>query len=124
MARPEHALSPDARLFRDSVLRKIRADVAAEAARAEALRAEVAPRLGAIVAAARADGVCGEVWLFGSFASGAPRDASDVDILVAGNADELAWRIGSALGRRVDAWRLEEAPEGLVTRARDTGVRL
>src|SRR5690606_5986689 len=101
---------------------RIRAELAAEEALAELARVEVLPRLREIVAAARADGVCGEVWLFGSFACGRPGTDSDLDLLVDGDADELAWRISRELLRAVDAWRLDDAPPSLIARARSEGI--
>lgn len=118
------ATDPQLGTFRAAVLAKIRRDLADEAAATERLRAELLPRLRALVAAARADGVCDEVVLFGSYAWGRPTDRSDVDLLVAGDATELAWRVSRALGCEVDAWRLEDAPETLVARAQADGVTL
>lgn len=121
---PRAASSDPQRAFREAVLKKIRADLAAEEALADLARVEVLPRLRTIIATARADGVCREVWLFGSFAWGRPGPDSDLDLLVEGDADELAWRISRELVRAVDAWRLDDAPPSLVARARSEGIAL
>ena len=76
------------------------------------------------MSAARAEDVCGEVLFFGSCAWGQPTEQSDVDLLVAGDADELAWRLAQAIACEVDAWRVEDAPPTLVARARAEGIAL
>lgn len=121
---PAPPSSPPHAAFRDAVLAKIRRDLAAEAEVSERLRSERLPRLSEIVAAARDEGICREVFLFGSYAWGNPTARSDLDLLVAGDADELAWRVGSALGCEVDAWELDRAPPALIERARTEGISL
>ena len=126
-SRPEVLLDSLQLAFREAVRRKIRQDLEAEAASAAKLRRERVPLVKACVEALRADGRCGAVWLFGSYAWGQPSLASDLDVLVDGDADELAWRLGNVEGLRhltVDAWRLEAAPPELVRRAQADGIPL
>jgi predicted nucleotidyltransferase len=112
--------------FRRRVLEVIQADLDREAAEAEALRAELLPKVGEAVRAARAGGRCGRVWLFGSFAWGRPGGRSDVDLLVEGCADPdaLAAEIWRAVDRPVHVLQAPEAPESLVERARREGCPL
>ncbi len=119
---PEH----DAllRAFRAAVDRKIAADIAAEAAAADALRREILPLVRAAVAEVRQTGACQRVWLFGSFAWGEPIAESDIDVLVEGDADEVGYQIGKATRREVHAIALAEAPPSLVERCLADGVSL
>ena len=110
--------------FRAAVLAKIRGDLAEEAVTSARLLDQRLAQLRPLVSAARAEGVCGEVLLFGSCGWGQPTEQSDVDLLVAGDADELAWRLAQAIDCEVDAWRVEDAPPALVARARAEGIAL
>lgn len=110
--------------FRDAVRAKIRRDLAAEAATSERLRNDRVPHLREVIAAARAEGLCRGVWLFGSYAWGQPTERSDIDLLVDGDADEIAWRVSRALDCEVDGWPLTAAPAELVARARSEGIAL
>jgi predicted nucleotidyltransferase len=107
-------------------VRKIEADLERERAEAEALRERVLPRLRAVIGRLRGDGRCGEVWLFGSFAWGAPTPRSDVDLLVAGAGDvfALAGEVTAGVGRDVHAVPFEDAPESLRQRALADGLPL
>lgn len=98
---------------------KIERDLASEDAAAEALRAEVLPRLRVAVETARADGLCTSVVLFGSYAWGRPGERSDIDLLVEGAPDPfvLAGRISAEVGLEVHAIARERAPATLVDRA-------
>ncbi|MEZ4266087.1 MAG: nucleotidyltransferase domain-containing protein [Myxococcota bacterium] len=107
-------------------MRKIEADLERERAEAEALRARVLPPLRAVIGRLRGEGRCGEVWLFGSFAWGAPTPRSDVDLLVA-DADDVfavAGDVAAAVGRDVLAIPFEDAPESLRQRALADGLAL
>lgn len=115
---------PSHEAFREAVLAKIRRDLEAEARTSARLRTERLSLLRGLVLSARADGVCGEVVLFGSYAWGQPTERSDVDLLIEGDTRELAWRVGRTLGCEVDAWRIQDAPETLVERARAEGIAL
>lgn len=119
---PEH----DAllRAFRAAIDRQIAADIATEAAAADALRREVLPRVRAAVDEVRRAGGCERVWLFGSFAWGDPTAESDIDVLVEGDVDELGYQIGKATRREVHAIALAEAPPSLVERCLADGVPL
>lgn len=112
--------------FRARVIERIEADLAREHAESEQLRAEVVPRVVAAVAAARADGLCGRAWLFGSFAWGKPTAHSDVDLLVEGctSPDGLAGRLWLELERPVHVVQLEHAPASLVERGTADGMAL
>lgn len=114
------------RAFRNAVRRKIEQDIAREEEDAERRRAEVVPLVREAVAAARADGLCGAVWLIGSYAWGAPNERSDVDLLAEDCPDriELAVRVGDAVGLDVHVLRPEQAEPTLLERARDEGVPL
>lgn len=118
------AADPHHSAFREAVLSKIRRDLEAEAEASARLRAERLGPLREVVRSARAEGVCGEVVLFGSYAWGQPTARSDVDLLIAGDTEEIAWRVGRVLGCEVDAWRLEDAPAALVERALAEGIAL
>jgi predicted nucleotidyltransferase len=116
--------SPDHSLLASSVLRRIRRELAEEARAAAERVAAVLPRLGAEVAALRAEGAAREVWLFGSYADGDPAASSDVDLLVDGDVDRVAERLEASLGLRVDVHALRDSPASLVERARRFGRRL
>lgn len=119
---PEH----DALLaaMRERVRAKIRNDIAREVAAADALRAAVVPIVATTVATAREAGHCQRVWLFGSFVWGRPTDASDIDLLVEGDADEVAYHVGRATSRDVHAHALATAPASLVERCVADGLVL
>jgi predicted nucleotidyltransferase len=110
--------------FRRRIDEKIEADLRREHELSEQLRASLLPLLEREVALARAAGVCKRVWLFGSFAWGAPEPRSDIDLLVEGDDSALARRVEKALGREVHALGLQEAPAELVERALARGVVL
>lgn len=110
--------------FRARVDATIAADIAREEAAAEVLRAAVVPVVRAVVARARDEGVCRRVWLFGSFAWGQPSEGSDIDLLVEGDEDELAYRVGAATLRAVHALDLDAAPASLRDRCTSDGVAL
>ena len=116
--------APELAQFRAAVLAKIRRDLAEEAATSARLREQRLAQLLPLVSAARAEGVCGVVLLFGSYAWGQPTEQSDLDLLVEGDADELAWRVSHAIGCEVDAWRVADAPSALALRARSEGISL
>lgn len=103
---------------------KIAKDIAREVAAAEALRVAIIPVVRDTVASARHDGCCQRVWLFGSFVWGNPTDGSDIDLLVEGDADEVAYRVGLASSRDVHAHALDKAPAELVTRCLADGLAL
>ncbi|HEV8325455.1 MAG TPA: nucleotidyltransferase domain-containing protein [Myxococcota bacterium] len=102
-------------VFREAVRRKIARDLEQEGAAAESLRARVLPAVARALAEARAQGLCGEAWLFGSFVWDTPTERSDVDVLVAGCDDAmgLAADVGKAAGCDVHVVRLETAEAGL-----------
>jgi len=64
---------------------------------------------------ARAAGVCGRVWLFGSFAWDVPRPGSDIDLLVEDCAApfSLASSVGAECAQPVHVVTLESAPSSL-----------
>lgn len=110
--------------FREAVRAKIRRDLRDEAARAEALRRAVLPVLRREVETARTQGLCRRVWLFGSFAWGRPSDRSDLDLLVEGDEDEIAWRVSRACRREVHVIAFDRAPGTLRKRALAEGLSL
>lgn len=112
------------RAFRERVDAKIRADLAAEEQTAQALREQVLAAVRGAVEAARREGPCGRVWLFGSFAWGQPGERSDIDLLVEGDDTELARRVERACGRDVHAIRMAEAPASLRERVLAHGLPL
>lgn len=118
----EHNALLDA--FAARVRSVIRAQIAAEHAEAEALRARVVPLVREAVGAVRSAGHCREVWLFGSFAWGNPGARSDVDVLVVGDANEVGYAIGRATSREVHALGWDEAPPELRARATSEGLPL
>jgi predicted nucleotidyltransferase len=113
-------------VFAAAVRRKIARDLEQEDATAAALRLTVLPLVAAAVASARQEGLCREVWLFGSFVWGAPTERSDVDLLVAGCDDPmlLAGVVGKAAARAVHVVRLESADAGLRERVLRDGRAL
>lgn len=117
---------PDFSVFRARVIEKIQADLVREQAAADALRAEMGPRIAASVRTARQAGLCGRAWLFGSFSWGNPTANSDVDLLVEGctSPDGLAGRLWMELERPVHVVQLESAPQSLVERALGEGTPL
>jgi predicted nucleotidyltransferase len=107
--------------MRGRVRAKIAADLEREASEAEELRGRALRALVPALAQARAQQLCGEVWLIGSYAWGAPHEKSDVDLVAEGcrDPDLLAAVVGQRLGVEVHVIRLERAPEAL--RARTIG---
>jgi len=112
--------------FRRRVLENIEADLAREAAQAEALRAAVVPVVAEALGDARREGRCERTWLFGSFAWGQPTERSDVDLLVARceDPDALAAEVWRKVDRAVHVVTLERAPESLVQRVLAEGLPL
>lgn len=111
--------------FRQAVCAQIAADLAREARESEELRAAVVPMVRSAVAAARARGDCGRVILFGSFAWGAPGEASDIDLLIEDERDgRLSREVIASTSRLVHAISWPEAPESLRERALREGISL
>ncbi len=121
---PDESTQQLLRALRERVDAKIRADLAAEEQAAEALRGQVLAAVRSAIEAARSDGRCGRVWLFGSFAWGQPGERSDIDLLVEGDDDALARRVEQACGRDVHAIRMAEAPASLTERVLAHGLPL
>lgn len=101
--------------LRRAIRSRLERDVAAEREHAEALRADVVPRVAQALAAARSEGRCEQAWLFGSYAWGSPEERSDVDLMVSHCRDpfRLASDVARACGREVHVVELEGAPEAL-----------
>jgi len=112
--------------FRRAVRNKIARDLEREEDEARELRAAVMAKLSPALAHARAGGLCEDAWLFGSFAWGTPRDASDIDLLVAGcsDPDALGGRLMMATSRAVHVVPMEQAPASLKERVLAEGTRL
>lgn len=114
--------------FRRAVDAQIDRELAEEAAVATRLRNRVLPLLRDAVREARTAGMCGDVWLFGSYAWGAPREDSDVDLLV----DDLRVTpeaLAEFVSQRIDLWgvdvvRSRTSLVELAERARSEGVAL
>ncbi len=121
--------APDPELVR-AFARAVRAhfeeEVAREHKEAEARREEVLSQVRGAIARARAEGLCGGAWLFGSYAWGQPAERSDIDLLVDGCSDPfvVASLVGRACGRDVHVVEMGEAPLSLKERARRDGVPL
>lgn len=107
--------------------RTVRAHVARELDReredAAALVARTLPLLEGAIARARAAGMCGRAWLFGSFAEGFPSERSDIDLLLEDCPEpfQVAGIVADACGREVHAVPFESAPESLRERVLATG---
>ena len=101
-------------------------ELAKEREQAEARRAAVLPQIREALGRARADGLCGGAWLFGSYAWGEPGERSDIDLLVDNCADPfmVASLVGRACGRDVHVIEMAEAPSSLKARVREDGVPL
>ena len=114
------------RAFGRAVRAHFEEEVANERAQAEARRAAVLPQVRAALARARADGLCGGAWLFGSYAWGEPGERSDIDLLVENCADPfmVASLVGRVCGRDVHVVEMSEAPLSLKERVRADGVPL
>ncbi len=112
--------------FREAVRAHLAEELEAERRSAEALRARVVPVVREALAGARRVGLCGEVWLFGSYAWGMPSDRSDVDLLAASCPDPeaLASVVGRATGTDVHVVPAETAPRTLTDRVEAEGVPL
>jgi len=97
-----------------------------ERGQAEARRATVLPGVRAALERARADGLCGDAWLFGSYAWGEPGERSDIDLLVKDCADPfmVASLVGRVCGRDVHIIEMSEAPPSLKERVQESGVPL
>lgn len=112
--------------FRRAAKAKVTRDIERERAQAELCRSEALPLVREAVKRLRSAGRCDRVWLFGSYAWGAPTEASDLDLLVE-TADDpfaLAAEIGVATRRMVHVIPYEAAPPSLIERAVAEGVPL
>lgn len=91
-----------------------------------ALVARTLPLLEGAVARARAAGMCGRAWLFGSFADGFPSERSDIDLLLEDCPEpfQVAAIVADACGREVHAVPFGSAPESLRERVLATGRAL
>jgi predicted nucleotidyltransferase len=114
------------RAFGRAVRAHFEDEVAKEREQAAARRAAVLPDVRAGLARARAEGLCGKAWLFGSYAWGEPGERSDVDLLVEGCADPImvASLVGRACGLDVHVIDKSEAPPSLLERVQSDGVPL
>ncbi len=112
--------------FARAVRAHFEAELAREREQAEARRAAVLPSVGAALDRARADGLCGKAWLFGSYAWGEPGERSDIDLLVENCSDPftVASLVGRACQRDVHVIEMSEAPPSLQERVRQSGVPL
>jgi len=101
-------------------------ELAREREQAGARCAAVLPLVRAAIERARAEGLCGGAWLFGSYAWGEPGERSDIDLLVENCADPfvVASLVGRACGRDVHVIEMSEAPASLKERVRENGVPL
>lgn len=108
----------------------MRAHVARELARerdeAASLTASTLPLIEGAIAQARAAGMCGRAWLFGSFAEGSPGERSDIDLLLEDCPEpfQVAGLVADVCGREVHAVPFESAPESLRARVLATGRAL
>ncbi len=114
------------RAFGRAVRAHFEQEVAKEREQAEARRAAVLPGVRGAIARARAEGLCAEAWLFGSYAWGQPGERSDVDVLVDGCPDPfvVASLVGHSCGLDVHVIEMAEAPASLKERVRADGVPL
>lgn len=114
------------RAFRRAVVAKIERDLAAEHRDDEERRARILPLVRSAIADARREGLCGDAWLFGSYAWGDTRPESDVDVLADRCADPimLAVHIGRVTGTEVHVIALDKAPAELRERILRDGVPL
>ncbi len=102
------------------------ADLEREDRAAEELRRSTIDKLVRAIEAARAEGRCARVWLFGSFAWGKPEDRSDVDLLVEAcrDPDALTAEVWRACDRPVHVVELDRAPDSLRERVLREGTLL
>ena len=114
------------RAFARAVRAHFEEEVAKDREQAEARRTTVLPGVRSAIERARAEGMCDEVWLFGSYAWGEPGARSDVDLLVDGCADPfvVASLVGRACGLDVHVIDMSDAPASLKERVRKDGVPL
>jgi predicted nucleotidyltransferase len=114
------------RAFGRAVRAHFEEELAKERGQAEGRRSAVVPCVRAALERARADGLCGGAWLFGSYAWGEPGERSDVDLLVEDCPDPLmvASLVGRACGRDVHVIEMSEAPASLKERVHEDGVPL
>jgi len=112
--------------FRRTVSRHFEAQIASERRASEVRKTTVIPKVREGVARARAQGLCGRAWLFGSYAWGDPGERSDVDIFVEGRADTIAIAsvVGRACGIDVHVVDSGEAPDSLRERITRDGQAL
>ena len=105
---------------------KIERDLASERRDDDERRARVLPLVRAAVVEARRTGLCGDAWLFGSYAWGDTRPESDVEVLADRCADPimLAVHIGRATETEVHVIALDKAPAELRERVLRDGVPL
>ena len=114
------------RAFGRAVRAHFEEELAKERGQAEVRRAAVLPGVRAALERARTEGLCGDAWLFGSYAWGEPGERSDIDLLVDRCADPfmVASLVGRACGRDVHVIEMSEAPPSLKMRVREDGVPL
>lgn len=101
-------------------------ELAKEGEQAEARRRGVLPGVRGAIERARAEGLCADAWLFGSYAWGEPGERSDIDVLVDGCSDPflVASLVGCACGLDVHVIEMSEASVSLKERVRKDGVPL
>jgi predicted nucleotidyltransferase len=114
------------RAFGRAVRAHFEEELAKERGQAEVRRAAVVPRVRAALERARANGLCGGAWLFGSYAWGEPGERSDIDLLVEDCPDPLmvASLVGRACELDVHVIEMSEAPPSLKERVHEDGVPL
>jgi predicted nucleotidyltransferase len=112
--------------FHRAMRRHFEAQIASERAAAAARRTRVLALVREGLARARAQGLCGAAWLFGSYAWGEPGERSDVDLFVEGRSDTIAIAsvVGRACGLDVHVVDSKEAPESLRARVAAEGQPL
>ena len=108
------------------IRRNFERQIARECEAAETRRSTIVPLVRAAISRARADGLCGAAWLFGSYAWGEPGEGSDVDVFVDGRRDTIAIAsiVGRACGLDVHVVDSVEAPESLRARVLKEGQPL
>ena len=111
-------------VVRAAVEKAVTRKLAEEHAAADTRRAALLESLRPLALEAIARGLCRGVWLFGSFAWGHPGSASDVDLLVDGDADAVSVLLSEHLRLPLHVVAMQTAPDSLRERVLRDGQKL
>lgn len=111
-------------IVRNAAKRHFEAQIAEEQRHGEQLRERILGQVKPIAARALESGICRRLWVFGSYAWGTPTDDSDLDVLVDGDAEQVARLLSEVMRLPLHVLAFAEAPQSLRDRVQDDGLLL